>query len=49
MKKGKILIYGIGSMGKRIYELNKRDQLFDIEAFIDDRGGRTFFLRLACN
>ncbi len=33
----KILLYGIGSLGEKIYEYNKRDQLFDIVAFIDDK------------
>lgn len=35
----KVLLYGIGSLGKKIYEYNMRDQLFDIVAFVDDKEG----------
>lgn len=32
----KLLIYGIGSLGEKIYEYNKRDGMYDIVGFIDD-------------
>lgn len=33
----KLLIYGIGSLGEKIYEYNKRDGIYDIVGFIDDK------------
>lgn len=39
MRKVKVLLYGIGSLGKKIFEYNKRDGLFDIVAFVDDKEG----------
>lgn len=39
MTKEKILLYGIGSLGEKIYEYNKRDGLYEIVAFVDDKEG----------
>lgn len=39
MEKRKVLLYGIGSLGEKIYEYNKRDGLYDIVAFVDDKEG----------
>lgn len=33
----KIVIYGASSLGKKIYEYNKRDHLYDIVGFVDDK------------
>lgn len=35
--KEKVLIYGIGSLGEKIFEYNKRDELYEIVGFIDDK------------
>ncbi|MDC2648959.1 hypothetical protein PO242_22785 [Bacteroides ovatus] len=39
MEKQKILLYGIGSLGEKIVEYNKRDKMYDIVAFVDDKKG----------
>lgn len=39
MKREKVAIYGIGALAKKIFEYNKRDGLYDIECFIDDKEG----------
>lgn len=36
MKPEKLLIYGTGSLGEKIYEYNKRDKMYDLVAFVDD-------------
>lgn len=33
----KLVIYGVGSLGEKIYEYNKRDVFFDIVGFVDDK------------
>ena len=33
----KLLVYGVGSLGEKIYYYNRRDKLFDIVGFIDDK------------
>lgn len=33
----KLLVYGVGSLGEKIYHYNKRDCLFDMVGFIDDK------------
>lgn len=35
--KNKLLIYGVGALGEKIYHYNKRDGLFDIVGFVDDK------------
>ena len=37
MARDKIVIYGIGSLGEKLYEYNKRDGLYDIIGFVDDK------------
>lgn len=37
MDRTKIVIYGIGSLGEKIFEYNKRDGLYDIIGFVDDK------------
>lgn len=37
MMRDKIVIYGIGSLGEKIFEYNKRDCLYDIVGFVDDK------------
>lgn len=37
MKRERIAVYGIGSLANKLYEYNKRDGLFDIVCFIDDK------------
>jgi sugar O-acyltransferase (sialic acid O-acetyltransferase NeuD family) len=32
-----LLVYGVGSLGEKIYHYNKRDCLFDMIGFIDDK------------
>ena len=33
----KLLVYGVGSLGEKIFHYNKRDKLFDLVGFIDDK------------
>lgn len=35
----KLLVYGVGSLGEKIYHYNKRDRMFDMIGFIDDKEG----------
>lgn len=35
----KLFVYGVGSLGEKIYHYNKRDKLFDLVGFIDDKEG----------
>lgn len=35
----KLFVYGVGSLGEKIYHYNKRDQIFDMIGFIDDKEG----------
>lgn len=37
MKQKKLVIYGVGSLANKIFEYNKRDRLFEIVGFVDDR------------
>ena len=37
MDRAKIVIYGIGSLGEKLFEYNKRDGLYDIVGFVDDK------------
>ena len=37
MTRDKIVIYGIGSLGVKLFEYNKRDNLFEILGFVDDK------------
>lgn len=34
----KIAIYGIGALGRKIFEYNKRDKIFEVIGFVDDKG-----------
>lgn len=35
----KLFVYGVGSLGEKIYHYNKRDHMFDMIGFIDDKEG----------
>ena len=37
MIREKIVIYGIGSLAQKIFEYNRRDHLFELVGFIDDK------------
>jgi len=42
----KLVVYGIGSLAEKIYYYNKRDQLFDLIGFIDDKKEHSIFCGL---
>lgn len=37
MKRERVAIYGIGSLAYKLFEYNKRDGIFDIVCFVDDK------------
>ena len=42
----KLVVYGIGSLAEKIYYYNKRDQLFDLVGFINDKEDSSTFCGL---